>query len=76
MVIWLRLPGPNVSFIALTYAPLMEFTIPNAQLILSGSMFIFLSLPSTINVPAELKMTFDARQNGGKARYVKHCKFV
>jgi len=27
-----------------------------------------------INVSTELEMTRDARQNGGKDRYVKHCK--
>jgi len=26
------------------------------------------------NILTELEMTFDARQNGGNARYVKHCK--
>jgi len=29
---------------------------------------------STIKVLTELEMTSDAQQNGGKARYVKHCK--
>jgi len=27
-----------------------------------------------INVSTELEMTSDARHNGGKALYVKHCK--
>jgi len=27
-----------------------------------------------INVSAELEMTSDYQQNGGKAHYVKHCK--
>jgi len=27
-----------------------------------------------INVSNELEMTFDVRQNGGNARYVKHFK--
>jgi len=31
--------------------------------------FIILS----INILTELEMMSDARQNGGKARYVKHC---
>ena len=29
-----------------------------------------------INVSTELEITSDARQNGGKARYVKHCKYA
>jgi len=31
---------------------------------------------AVFNVLTELEMTFIARQNGGKARYLKHCKCV
>jgi len=35
---------------------------------------ILLAPPTLINISTELEMTSDAGQNGGKARYVKHCK--
>jgi len=31
---------------------------------------------TTNNLSTELEMTSDARQNGGKDRYLKHCKWA